>query len=181
MQRSAIDLRKGALIDYQGRLCWVTDWNIIRNDRRQFVQMTIKDLLSGRVIELPKGGGDAKYEVFENDEVELSHSFTEGPEEVFFDDEGVEYRCQSGAAKDALRWAVDKYMGMLVDGKLVAVALPRVIEVKVLETSPPIKGVSSGLKDATLENGERIKVSQLVQSGDRVRIDSATLEFRERV
>ncbi len=181
MQRSALDLRKGALIDYQGRMCWITDWNIIRNDRRQFVQMTIKDLLTGRVIEVPKGGGDTKYEVFDNDEIELSHSFTEGPEEVFFNAEGVEYRCQSAAAKDALRWSVDKYLGMLVDGKLVAIALPRVIEVTVKETPPTIKGVTSGLKDATLENGARTKVSQLVQSGDRIRIDSETLEFRERV
>jgi elongation factor P len=181
MQLSALDLRKGTLIDYQGRMCWVTDWNIIRNDRRQFVQMTVKDLLTGRVTELPKGGGDTKYEVFETDQVDLSHSFTEGPEEVFFDDDGVEYRCPREAAVDSLKWPVEKYVGMLVDGKLVAISLPRSIAVVVAEASPTVKGVLGGLKEAVLENGVRVKVGQLVQPGDRIRIDSETLEFKERL
>ena len=51
----------------------------------------------------------------------------------------------------------------------------------VAETGPVIKGVTSGSKDAVLTNGTKIKVGQLVQVGDRVRIDADTLEFRERV
>ena len=62
MQLSALDLRKGYLIVYEGRMCNVIYWNILRNDRRQFVQMKVKDLLTGRVQEM-KEHGETKYEV----------------------------------------------------------------------------------------------------------------------
>ena len=42
---------------------------------------------SGRVTEL-KEHGDTKFEVLEKDNVELSHSYQEGPEEVFYDGDG---------------------------------------------------------------------------------------------
>ena len=180
MQLAALDLRKGYLITYQDRMCTVTSWNILRNDRRQFVQMTLKDLLSGRVSEL-KEHGDTKYEVLDTSQVDLTHSYTEGPEEVFYDAEGNEFRCGVEAAKDALKWPGETYKGFLVDGALVTVSLPTSIVATVAETAPPIRGAGSGTKDAVLENGVRVKVSQLVQVGDKVRLDSETLEFRERV
>jgi hypothetical protein len=37
------------------------------------------------------------------------------------------------------------------------------------------------MKDALLDNGVKIRVSQLVEIGDRVRLDPETLEFKERV
>src|SRR4029450_10564046 len=99
MQMQALDLRRNYLVQHQGRICTVTHWNILRNDRRQFVQMTLKDLLTGRVSEL-KEHGDTKYEVLESSQVELSHSYRDGNDEVFYDAEGAEFRCAAEAAKD---------------------------------------------------------------------------------
>jgi hypothetical protein len=44
-----------------------------------------------------------------------------------------------------------------------------------------MKGVSSGLKDATLDNGLKVKVGTMVNPGDKVALDSDTMEFRERI
>ena len=180
MQLAALDLRKGLLVMNQGRMCTITFWNILRNDRRQFVQMAFKDLLTGRVSEV-KEHGDSKYEVLETSQVDLTHSYSDGPEEVFYDAEGGEYRCGAEAAKDALVWAGETYKGFLVDGRLVTVSLPTSVIATVAETAPPIRGAGTGTKDAVLDNGIKVKVSQLVQIGDKVRLDSETLEFRERV
>ena len=180
MQANALDLRKGQLVMYQGRMCWVNTWNILRNDRRQFVQMTLKDIESGRMSEL-KEHSDSRFEVLETSQIDLSHSYTEGPEEVFYTPDGTEYRCASKAAAEALKWECEIYRGFLADGHLVSVATPNSIIATVAETSPTIKGVTSGQKDAVLSNGVKIKVGQLVQTGDRVRIDAETLEFRERM
>ena len=49
MKTNALDLRKGNLVSYEGRTCEVIHWNILKNDRRQFVQMKIKDLQTGRI------------------------------------------------------------------------------------------------------------------------------------
>jgi translation elongation factor P/translation initiation factor 5A len=180
VQLNALDLRKGYLVDYQGRMCTVSDWSIMRNDRRQYVFVTLKDLLTGRVSEL-KEHGDTKFEVLDKDSVELSHSYQDGLEEVFYDKEGVEFRCPAAAAKDALMWGSDSYVGFLVNGKLITVSPPSSVVVKVADCAPPMKGSNNSWKDAVLENGVKLKVANLVNAGDRVRVDPFTLEFRERV
>ena len=179
-QLNALDLRKGFLVEHQGRMCTVVYWNILRNDRRQFVQMTLKDLLTGRITEL-KEHGDSKYSVLEYSQIDLSHSYRDGVDEVFYDGEGAEYRCSAEAAKDALVWTCEAYKGLLVDGRLVSVTTPNSVVATVTDTAPPMKGSSSGTKDAMLDNGIKVRVSQLVQNGDKVRLDAETLEFRERI
>jgi elongation factor P len=181
MQINALDIRKGHLISHQGRICTVADWSIMRNDRRQYVYLTLKDLKTGRMQEL-KEHGDSKFEFLENEKVDLSHSYSDGLEEVFYDKDGGEYRCPAEAAKDALIWGADSYIGFLVSGALISISPPASVIVEVKETAPPIRGGgNSGLKDAMLVNGIKVRVANLVATGEKVRIDPLTLEFRERI
>ena len=180
MQVQALDLRPGMLVSYEGRMCTVVWWNILRNDRRLFVQMRIKDIQSGRVQEL-KEHGDSKYEVLDKEEVELTHSYRDGVDEVFFSPTGEEVRCSVAAAEDAIKWQAESYVGLFVSGQLVFVLPPKAVVLTVTETSPPIKGAGTGLKDAVLENGMKVRVGNLVDVGNKVRIDTETGEFKERV
>ncbi len=180
MLSSAIDLRKGYLISHQGRMCTVSDWSIMRNDRRQYVYLTLKDLLTGRMQEL-KEHGETKFEVLEKENVDLSHSYSEGNEEVFYDENGTEFRCPKEAAVDALLWPAETYVGFVVNEKLVSISPPNSVILRVTETAPPIKSGSNSFKDALLENGVKMRVSQLVASGERVRVDPLAMEFRERI
>jgi len=181
MQINALDIRKGHLVSYQGRICSVADWSIMRNDRRQYVYVTLKDLLTGRIQEL-KEHGDTKFEFLESERVDLSHSYTDGPEEVFYDKDGVEFRCPIEAAKDALIWGQDSYVGFMVNGKLITLSPPASVIVRVKETAPPMRGAgSTGLKEAILENGIKVRVANLVDAGEQIRVDPVTLEYRERL
>jgi translation elongation factor P/translation initiation factor 5A len=181
MQINALDLRKGHLVSYQGRICSVSDWSIMRNDRRQYIYVTLKDLQTGRIQEL-KEHGDSKFEFLENERIELSHSYSDGLEEVFYDEDGNEFRCTAEAAKDALIWGSERYVGFLVNGQLIQISPPASVIVRVKETAPPLRGGgSTGLKDALLDNGIKVRVANLVSSGERIRIDPVTLEFRERI
>jgi translation elongation factor P/translation initiation factor 5A len=181
MQSSAMDLRKGFLVKHQGRTCTVIHWNILRNDRRTFVQMKLQDLESGRIAEL-KEHGDSKYEVLDSETIELSHSYREGDDEVFYTPDGVEYRCPHAAVEDQLQWEVEAYKGLLVDGHLVTVSMPGSVIARVADTAPPIKGAGgSGTKDAVLDNGVKVRVGLIVATGDRIRLDPETLEYKERV
>jgi elongation factor P len=180
MQVAALDLRPGYLVSYEGRMCSVVWWNILRNDRRLFVQMRIKDIQSGRVQEL-KEHGDTKYEVLDKEEVELTHSYRDGTDEVFFSPEGEEVRCSVAGAEDALKWQAESYVGLFVNGQLVFVRPPASVVLTVKDTTPPIKGAGTGLKDAVLENGMKVRVGNLVDVGNKVRIDTETGEFKERV
>lgn len=180
MQLAAIDLRKNTLILYEGRMCTVIHWNILRNDRRQFVQMKVKDLLTGRIQEM-KEHGDTKYEVLETEKIDLTHSYRDANDEVFYTADGVEYRLAADACADAMLWADSTMKGLLADGKLVAIELPNHVVGTVVETAPPMKGGGSGTKDAVLSNGVKVRVSLLTAVGDKVRLDADTLEFKERL
>ncbi len=175
----ALDLRPGSVVRHQGRACVVVRWSILRNDRRQFVVMKIKDVETGRVSEL-KEVSSAKFEVLDKSEQELSHSYRDGVDEVFFTPDGDEVRCPAHAAEDALLWPAETYRGLYVDGRLISISPPAQAVIEVTETTPPMKNAGTGMKDAVLANGVKIKVSQIVDIGDRVRVDTETLEFRER-
>lgn len=176
----ALDLRPGTVIRHQDRPCVVVKWSILRNDRRQFVLMKLKDVETGRVSEL-KENSDAKFEVLDKTEQDLIHSYRDGIAEVFFTPEGDEVRCPVHAAEDALLWPADTYHGLYVDGKLISISPPAQTVIEVTETTPPMKNAGTGMKDAVLANGVRIKVSQIIAVGDRVRVDTDAQEFRERV
>jgi len=178
---TALELRRGYLVEHQGRVCTVTDWTILRNDRRQNVRLTLKDVLTGRVFELPKESTDAKYTVLEYENVPLTHSYRDGIDEVFYDSSGTEWRCTVEAAKDALLWECEAFNGFVVDGKLIRVSPPAHLIATIQETAPPIRGAGTGTKDALLSNGIKVRVSQLCETGDRIRLDAETLEFRERL
>ena len=83
--------------------------------------------------------------------------------------------------EDVLIWACPTYKGQIVDGKLVAVQLPPAVTATIVECEPHMKGQSSGLKDAVLDNGLKLKVNTMSDVGDRVEFDAETLEFRGRV
>ena len=179
MHLDANDLRKGYLVRHNGQIQAVVHWNILRNDRRAFVQMKLKDLKTGKVSEL-KEHGDSKYEVLDNATIDLSHSYQDGGEEVFYTPSGEEHRCSREAAADALKWKSELYRGMLVEGQLTFVSLPNVVIATVVETDPPVRGAGQILKEAVLENGITIRVPTMIATGERIRVDPETLEFRER-
>jgi translation elongation factor P/translation initiation factor 5A len=179
-QLNALELRKGMLVAHQGRTCSVIHWNIWKSDRRSRVQMKVKDILTGRVTEITAQADD-RYDVLESEHIELSHSYRDGDDEVFYTPSGEEYRCPAPAVEDVLRWKAERYEGLLVDGKLVTVEPPQSVVATVVETTPPIRGVQSGLKDAVLDNGIAVKVGMVISIGDKVRVDTGTLEYKERV
>jgi elongation factor P len=181
MQVDALGLRRNVLVNYQGRTCTVIHWNIWKSDRRSRVQMRLKDLMTGRIHELTSQGDD-KFEVLDSENIELEHSYRDGNDEVFYTPAGEEYRCAAAGVEDQLKWKVARYKGLLIDGKLVAIELPSSVVATVADTSPVMKGSGqTGLKDALLDNGIKVKVGMIVGVGDKVRLDAETLEYKERV
>lgn len=65
----------------------------------------------------------------------------------------------------------------------VAAELPKHITFTVSETGPGVKGnsVSNVYKSAALENGMEIQVPMFVKSGDKVKVDTKTGQYVERV
>jgi hypothetical protein len=142
--------------------------------------MKFKEILTGRTSEVTAQPDD-RYDVLDAELIDLEHSYRDGPDEVFYAESGEEWRIPADGLEDVLRWASPKYRGQVVDGKLVAVMLPPTVVATIVKCEQHIKGQSSGLKDAILDNGLQLKVGTMLDVGDRAEFDSETLEFRERV
>jgi elongation factor P len=69
------------------------------------------------------------------------------------------------------------------EGAAVGIQLPITVDLKIVETQPPMKSAtaSGSPKSATLETGIVVKVPQFLQIGEIVRIDTRTKSFIERV
>src|SRR3972149_403029 len=94
----------------------------------------------------------------------------EVPVEVLGDD--LAYIKEGGNA-DVLFWG----------DKALSVEIPPKVTLTVVETDPGVKGntASNIYKPAKVENGILIKVPLFVKSGDKIRVDTRTGEYVERV
>ncbi|MFL5703738.1 MAG: elongation factor P, partial [Ktedonobacteraceae bacterium] len=73
---------------------------------------------------------------------------------------------------------------LLVDGEnIVAVELPNFLELRVESAEPGVRGDTANnvTKPATLETGAIVNVPLFVNPGDKIRIDTRTGQYVERV
>jgi len=72
---------------------------------------------------------------------------------------------------------------MYFDGDPINVSLPIKMEFAVVETMPGVKGdtASGGSKPATLDCGITVQVPLFIGEGEKIRINTETLEYVERV
>lgn len=73
--------------------------------------------------------------------------------------------------------------GLYLNDRFFTVIFPPSVVLEVVETGPGVKGdsVSNVMKPAKLASGLEIKVPLFVNVGDKVRVDTRTLEYVERV
>ena len=76
----------------------------------------------------------------------------------------------------------EKVTVSFIDGKIVAVELPNVVELKVVDAPPVVKGATATnqSKEATMETGLRVRVPPFIDIGEELRIDTRTGEYLER-
>jgi elongation factor P len=70
-----------------------------------------------------------------------------------------------------------------VDDKAVSIEIPATMEYTVTDTPPAIKGATATnqYKEATLETGLKVQVPPFIEPGEKVRVDTRTGEYLERV
>lgn len=77
----------------------------------------------------------------------------------------------------------ETYDLLVVQDQVLSIEIPKLATLSVAETGPGLKGdtVSATTKDATLENGLRVKVPLFINQDDRIKVDTRTGEYVERV
>ena len=72
---------------------------------------------------------------------------------------------------------------LLHDGRIIGVDIPAHVELEVVDTPPAEKGntAQGGSKPATLETGAVVNVPFFISNGDKIRVDTRSNEYLDRV
>jgi elongation factor P len=181
------DFYNGMVIRYNNDLYTVTEFHH-RNpgNWRAFVQVRLKNVKTGRVIEQRFRAGE------EIEAVRVEH---QNWQFLYVDSDGsyifmnTETFDQQPVPKDLLGEGVKflkegDVVEMLVDGEnIIAVEFPTFLELTVESAEPGVRGdtATNVTKPATLETGAVVNVPLFVNPGDRIRIDTRTGQYIERV
>ncbi len=150
-----------------------------------FVRTKLKNILNGRVVEKTFRSGE-KCEVPDVNEQTMQYLYQDGDGRIFMDMESYDQiPIEDGVLGDSVNYLLEN---MEVDvlfykGKPVNVELPNYIEAVVTQSDPGLKGdTSSGAtKPATIESGATLQVPLFINEGDKIRVDTRTGEYSERV
>ena len=112
--------------------------------------------------------------------------YSDGTRWYFMDNETYEqFDFGEDELGDSIGFLVDGLEGLrsvLIEGRVVSVELPDVVELEITETDPAIKGATAKaqLKPATLQTGLVIQVPPYLVTGERIRVDTRDSRFVER-
>jgi elongation factor P len=182
----ATQLKRGMCIKHDNDLYRVVDsQHKTPGNLRGLVQAKIRHLKSGSIIEHRFRSVDMVERAF-LDETEMEFLYQEGDMYHFMNNESYE---QIGLSAEILGDAVPylipniKLKIEMYEGRPVGIELPQNIEMTVMETEPSIKGgsVSNVGKPAKMETGLVVQVPAFISEGERIRVDTSTGNYVERV
>ena len=183
---SAGDFRNGTTFEMDGNVFKVVEFQHVKPGKGSaFVRTKLKNVISGAVIEKTFNPSE-KYPGAEIEKRDMQYLYEDGGLYYFMDNETYEQiPLNEEQIGDALKFMKEN-MDMKIlsyKGKVFAVEPPMFVELEVTYTEPGFSGnttTTSG-KPAKLENGLEISVPLFVEIGDKLRIDTRTGEYMERV
>lgn len=183
---SVNDFRTGLTIEVEGDVWQVVEFQHVKPGKgAAFVRAKMKNIRSGAVIERTFRAGE-KVPRARLDKREMQYLYNDGEDYIFMDTQSYD---QISLTKDQIADGI-KYLKeqmmihvLLYQGQILGVEMPNFVELEVVETEPGIKGdtATGGTKSAVLETGATVQVPLFVNVGDRIRIDTRTGDYIERV
>jgi len=148
------------------------------------VKMKFKNLLTESPSEAVYKADD-KFDVVVLEKKEVTYSYFGDPMYVFMDSEYNQYEIEAETMVDALNFLEDGMECEVVfyNGKAISVELPNSVVREITYTEPAVKGDTSGkvMKPAKIATGFELPVPLFCSTGDKIEIDTRTLEYKNRV
>lgn len=181
------EIRNGVVIEYNNDLFVVIEFQHVKPGKgAAFVRTKLKSITTGKVLPntFPAGA-----------KINVTRVERRPYQFLYKDDTGYHFMHQETYEQLQLEEVLINAPHLLKDGQVVEVLfhndtetplnceLPSYVELEVTYTEPGVKGdtATNTLKPATLETGAEINVPLFVNQGDRIKVDTRTNEYGERV
>ncbi|RKY37840.1 MAG: elongation factor P [Candidatus Omnitrophota bacterium] len=150
-----------------------------------FLRLKLKDVVSGQVVEKTISTDDKVKNVY-MEERTLVYLYNDGQFLHFMDEQNYEeIEILREDLEDIFFYLKENstVTASFHEGKIITVTPPNSVILEVVETEPGFKGdtVKAGTKPARLETGLVVQVPLFIKVGDKVKIDTRTGEYLERV
>jgi elongation factor P len=183
---STAEFKKGLKIEIDGAPLSIVDFQHVKPGKGgAFVRTKLKNLLTGRVLDQTFRSGERvkKPDLMEK---EMQYLYKDGENYCLMDNESYEQIMLTGEQMgDAVLYLTENMnlQVLFFNQQPVAVDLPNFVELTVAQAEPGLKGdtASGGTKPATLESGAVIQVPLFISEGDRLKVDTRTGTYIERL
>jgi len=183
---SAGDFRNGTTFEMEGNVFRIVEFQHVKPGKgAAFVRTKLKNVITGAVLEKTFNPND-KYPEAEIEKKTMQYLYNDGDLYYFMDNETYEQMPLNKEQLGETLKFIKENMNVTIlsyKGNVFAVEPPMFVELEVTYTEPGFSGnttTTSG-KPATLENGYEISVPLFVNIGDKIKIDTRTGEYMERV
>lgn len=181
------DFRNGLIIKFKNDLYTITEFQHVKPGKGgAFVRTMLKNLRTGRVLDNTFRSGES-VDVVRVERRKYQFLYREPAGMVLMDNETYEqFTVPAETFGDADKFLKESdEVELLLDDndKIVTAEAPIFVALDVTETEPGFKGdtATNTLKPATLETGAVVNVPLFVNIGDKIKVDTRTGAYVERV
>ena len=180
------DLKKGfkMLIDRTPYV--VVESQFVKPGKGQaFFRIKLKNMMTGATLDRTLKSGE-KVDKADTEERGMQYLYKEGEQYVFMDNETYDQmRITGDLLAENVHYLLDNMNidVMLFEGRPIGITPPNFVELDVVDTEPGFKGDTSSntTKPATLQTGLVVNVPLFVEVGDKLKVDTRTSSYVERV
>jgi len=180
------ELKVGSNIIIEGKIYTVVEAQHRAQPRlAAFIKAKLKNVETGQVMEQRFSTTEYLEEAI-IERKEMQYLYNDGELYYFMDNESYEQiALNKSDIQDALPYIVENMTVTInsCSGKIISVTPPLFVELVITECEPGVQGDSSkaGTKPAKLETGLSLRVPLFVNNGEKIKVDTRTGEYVERV
>lgn len=185
MAQSLTDLKVGRVVKIGEEPYLIVSNSFMRKAQRKPVMRTkLRGVMSDKVIDKTYIAGE-DFELVNIEKSRAQYMYKDAENANFMDGETFDQFTIPleliGDAVEYLKEGEDMYVSRY-EGRPIGVEIPPKVVLKVVETSPGVKGdtATGGTKPATLETGKVVQVPLFINEGDNVRLNTETGMYVER-
>lgn len=182
----ASDIKNGNILRFNGELIAVEEFiHRTPGNLRAFYQARMRNIRSGKLVEY-RFRTDEEVEICRVETNNYQYLYDDGDFFVVMDNNTFEQfnipKHLFGQTARFLKDGMNVIIAFESDEPIMATA-PASVDLEITYTEPAVKGdtSTSALKKATVETGVEIMVPMFVNQGDKVKVDTRTGDYIERV
>jgi elongation factor P len=179
-------LKKGLKIEIDGDPYIITQFEFVKPGKGQALyKCKLKNMVTGAQFDKTWRSGE-KIQPASLEEVEMEYLYQDGENYCFMNtttyDQEFLSADQVGDARELIKENTVCSV-LLFNGRPIGLTLPIFIDLRITKADPWVKGdtASGDTKPATLETGYELQVPPFVEEGEKIRIDTRTGQYVERV